>query len=54
VPAIAGSNETDYFQLQDDVLVESFEIIDGLVAVGTTPGLGVDVDRAKVERYQIA
>ncbi len=53
-PAFSGCNECAYHQLRDDVLTEPLEIVDGMMAVPQTPGLGVDVDRAKVERYQVS
>ena len=52
-PAFAGCNECAYHQLQDDVLVRPLEIIDGMITAPRAPGLGVEVDRAKVERYQV-
>ena len=53
-PAFLGQNESEYHQLQDDLLVEPLEIVDGMITVPQAPGLGVEVDRAKVERYQVA
>jgi len=52
-PAFAGSNESAYGQLQDDLLVEPLEIVDGMITVPQGPGLGVEIDRAKIERYQV-
>jgi len=52
-PALSGSNECAYHQLHDDVLVEPLEIVDGMMAVPQGPGLGIEVDRAKVERYRV-
>lgn len=52
-PAFSGANESAYHQLQDDVLAQPLEIVDGMMAVPQAPGLGVEVDRAKVERYQV-
>jgi len=52
-PAFSSCNESAYHQLRDDVLVEPLEIIDGLMAVPQAPGLGIEVDRGKVERYQV-
>jgi len=52
-PTLSGSNECAYHQLQDDVLVEPLEIVDGMMAVPQGPGLGIEVDRAKVERYRV-
>jgi L-alanine-DL-glutamate epimerase-like enolase superfamily enzyme len=52
-PAYAGCNECAVHQLQDDLLVEPLEIVDGMLPVPQGPGLGVEVDRAKLERYQV-
>ncbi|NQU20746.1 MAG: mandelate racemase/muconate lactonizing enzyme family protein [Candidatus Nealsonbacteria bacterium] len=52
-PAFSSCNECASHQTSDDVLTEPSEIIDGRMAVPQGPGLGVEVDRAKVERYQI-
>jgi len=46
--------ECNYYQLREDVLVEPLEISHGMVAVPQAPGLGVEVDRGKIERYQVA
>ncbi len=53
-PAFSGCSECAYHQLQDDVLVEPLEIIDGMIAVPRGAGLGVEIDRAKVEQYQVS
>ena len=52
-PALASCNECSYHQLEDDILHEPLEIIDGMITLPENPGLGVEVDRAKVERYQV-
>ena len=52
-PAFAGRNESAYHQLEDDLLSEPLEIVDGMITVPEAPGLGVQVDRAKVEQYQV-
>jgi L-alanine-DL-glutamate epimerase-like enolase superfamily enzyme len=52
-PAFSNRNECTYHQLQDDVLVDRLEIADGMISVPRGPGLGIEVDRAKVERYQV-
>jgi len=52
-PALSSCNECAGHQLADDVLAEPPEIIDGRMTVPQGPGLGVEVDRAKVERYQV-
>ena len=52
-PAYSIPNECPHHHLQDDLLVEPLEIADGLFTVPQGPGLGVEVDRAKVERYLV-
>jgi muconate cycloisomerase len=52
--AFSTSNELVSRQLRDTVLTDCPEVIDGMIAVPQAPGLGVTVDRAKVERYQAA
>ncbi len=52
-PALACGNESAYHQLGNDVLAERLEIVDSMVALPQGPGLGVEVDQAKVESYQV-
>jgi L-alanine-DL-glutamate epimerase-like enolase superfamily enzyme len=52
-PAFSHCNECAHHQLQDDLLVEPLEIIDGMIAVPHGPGLGVEIDRAKIEKYRV-
>lgn len=52
-PAYSGCNECAHRHLRDDVLAESLDIYDGMLAVPEGPGLGVEVDREKIERYQV-
>jgi len=52
-PIFSGPSECACHQLKDHVLSEPLEIVDGMMAVPQAPGLGVEVDRAKVERYQV-
>ena len=53
-PAFSSCNECVYHRLQDDVLTQPLEILDGMVTVPQAPGLGVEVDRVKVERSQVS
>jgi L-alanine-DL-glutamate epimerase-like enolase superfamily enzyme len=46
-------NECVYHQLRDHLLREPLEIVDGMMTVPQGAGLGVEVDRAKLERYQV-
>ncbi len=49
--AFSSSNELALRQVRDTVLTDALEISDGMVAVPQAPGLGVTVDRAKLEGY---
>jgi muconate cycloisomerase len=53
-PAFSSCNECVYHRLQDDVLTRPLEIVDGMISLPQGPGLGVEVDRRKVERYQVS
>jgi len=53
LPVLDGCNECAYPQLQDDILTEPLELVDGLLTVPQLPGLGIAVDRAKLEHYQV-
>ena len=46
-PAIAGIYYTD------DLITEPFRFADGVVMAPQGPGLGIEVDRAKLERYAV-
>lgn len=54
LPAIATSNDITPGHLRDTVLTDPLEITDGMMTVPQSRGLGVEVDRGKVERYQVA
>ena len=41
------------YYLQEDILAEPFPVRNGQVQVPTGPGLGVDVDRARLERFTV-
>jgi len=49
---LSGGYECDYQQLQEDVLCDPLEIVDGMIAVPSAPGLGVQVDRGKLDNFQ--
>lgn len=53
-PAFSICSESDYHRLHDDILVDSLEVTDGMIAVPQGPGLGIEVDREKLERYQVS
>lgn len=54
VPVLRHANPSGYDQLQDDILTEPLEMVGGMSTVPQTPGLGVQVDRAKLDRYSLA
>jgi L-Ala-D/L-Glu epimerase len=53
-PAYANCYQSAYHHIEDDLLCEPLEIVDGMIAVPHGPGLGVEVDRAKLDRYQVS
>lgn len=52
-PAYSMANDTTYYGLEDDITVEPFRIQAGTIAVPTSPGLGVEIDRGKLSRYRV-
>ncbi|HET7849331.1 MAG TPA: enolase C-terminal domain-like protein [Pseudolabrys sp.] len=38
---------------KDDLIAKPFSVVDGAIEVPTAPGMGIDVDEAKVERYRV-
>jgi L-Ala-D/L-Glu epimerase len=53
--ATAGwpAEATNFLDLSDDLVVAAPEIRDGSVAAGSAPGLGVEVDEDKLDRYRL-
>lgn len=54
IPAFSTANEIVSRQIRDSVLTDPLEVADGMMLVPQSHGLGVEVDRAKVERRQPA
>ncbi len=52
LPAFSTENEIAVGRLRESVLAAPLEIAGGMAAVPESPGLGVEVDRAKIERRQ--
>lgn len=52
-PTFVIGNESAYRPGGNDLLRESLETVDGMVNVPLTPGLGIAVDRNKLERWSI-
>lgn len=53
IPAFATANDITPGRLRDTILVDRLEIADGMMAVPQARGLGVEIDRGKVERHQV-
>jgi L-alanine-DL-glutamate epimerase-like enolase superfamily enzyme len=53
-PNFPLANDCTYYGLVDDVISQPFEIRRGRMPVPQAPGLGIDVDLAKVRKYQVA
>ncbi|MFC1526341.1 mandelate racemase/muconate lactonizing enzyme family protein, partial [Candidatus Latescibacterota bacterium] len=48
----SGPSDTCYHGLVDDILTEPLQFVDGRLRVPTGPGLGVEVDEEKLEKYR--
>ena len=53
LPNFSGPNDTCYHGLTDDVLTEQLKFEGGQIEVPLGPGLGVEVDESKVEKYSV-
>lgn len=53
VPAEAQSGQAAGIVYDDDVIASAMQVRDGAIVVPTGPGLGIDVDTDKVERYRV-
>jgi len=51
-PNLAYAIDTHYIHLSDDIIKSPFNISEGKIKVPTEPGLGVDVDENKIDKYQ--
>lgn len=52
-PAYSLANDTTYYGLEDDIITEPFQIHWGTIAVPTVPGLGIEVDPGKLQKYRV-
>ena len=52
-PAEAQHGQVGGIYYTDDLLAEPMRLVDGAIEVPTGPGMGIDVDLAKVERYLV-
>ena len=53
-PAFRYAPDTLYYDLREDVLGARFELADGALTVPEGPGLGIEVDRERVEALAVA
>jgi L-alanine-DL-glutamate epimerase-like enolase superfamily enzyme len=53
-PAYTYGNDCTYYGLEDDIITEPFQIKQGHMHVPERPGLGVEVDMGKIEKYRKA
>jgi len=53
VPGFTLPADTVYYAWEDDILAEQLTLEDGSIVVPDEPGLGVDVDRDKLEEYRV-
>jgi L-alanine-DL-glutamate epimerase-like enolase superfamily enzyme len=51
--AFLDCQECALHQMRDTVLKDPLELVDGMITVPQGPGLGVEIDRGKVEKYVV-
>ncbi len=52
-PAAAQRGQIGGIYYKDDLIAAPMEYRDGAIRVPTGPGLGIDVDSAKIEQYRV-
>jgi muconate cycloisomerase len=52
-PASAQRGQVGGIYYKDDIIVAALDIRDGAIQIPTTPGLGIDVDLEKIEKYRV-
>lgn len=52
-PAEAQHGQVGGIYYKDDLLVEPMRFVDGAIVVPSGPGMGIDVDPAKIEKYRV-
>ena len=52
-PGLTAAHESSYHRLSGDVLAEPLAVSEGMMTVPQCAGLGVEVDRAKIERFAV-
>ena len=52
-PSYSLANDRSYYGLEDDIITEPFEIVNGKIALPDKPGLGLEGDPEKLARYAV-
>jgi len=52
-PAEAQHGQIGGIYYRDDLIAEPMRLVDGAIEVPDGPGMGIEVDRAKIERYRV-
>jgi len=52
-PASAQRGQVGGIYYKDDIIVAALDIRDGAIRIPAGPGLGVDVDPEKIEKYRV-
>ena len=52
-PAAAQRGQIGGIYYKDDLIAAPMELSDGAIRIPTGPGLGIDVDLAKIEKYRV-
>jgi muconate cycloisomerase len=53
VPAEAQHGQIGGIYYKDDLIMAPMQLVDGAIVVPTAPGMGIDVDEAKIAKYRI-
>jgi L-alanine-DL-glutamate epimerase-like enolase superfamily enzyme len=53
IPAYSMANDTTYYGLVEDIITEPFQIQNGTIAVPGKPGLGIEIDPDKLNKYRV-
>lgn len=52
-PAYSLANDSTYYSLEDDIITDRFQIERGTIAVPDKPGLGIEGDPKRIEKYRV-
>ncbi|EMA37731.1 mandelate racemase/muconate lactonizing enzyme family protein [Halococcus hamelinensis] len=54
IPGFSMPPDSTYYAWEDDVIECEFTVDNGAIEVPEEPGLGIDIDRSRIEEYRIA